>query len=354
VTAAHTRMPRRLGVVLVLALLVWAGSAQAELARTAEAKVGQIPHRGTILSFARRPTSISVEGSVIAWSRKTGCPLGLKHCYRGLVRIGSKTLAVPEVLTSADIDLGRGPTGNIVAAYVRCSSAGDCSAYSFDPTVRVETKLPLALTPGCNPGAPRIAGTRVAYIQAGKGCGVPGLYVADVSTGAVAWQAWKTASDLEAANTDELVGDTLYWSTTLVAHDAESRSQPDRIYRGDPKTHAYASIKRGTTYAAYSFEDLSVSQSKLFYLLRFSGDEQGASVSIEYQTIAGPKRFCRIKGLGTDFDPHVPGSFLLSLAAGGPYLYVVLTREDTSSRDHPRQLIRYRLSSLKRTCSRVR
>ena len=73
-------------------------------------------------------------------------------------------------------------------------------------------------------------------------------------------------------------------------------------------------------------------------------------MSIEYQTITGVARSCRVKRLGTAFDPHAPGSFLLSLTASGPYLYVVLTREDTSNKDHPDQLIRYRLSSLKRTC----
>jgi hypothetical protein len=317
----------------------------------AEAKVGHIPRGGTLLSFARKPISVSVDGSVIAWSKKAGCPPGLKHCYRGLLRIGSKTVAVPEVLASADIDLGRGPAGRMVAAYVRCSSPGRCSAYSFDPAARVETQLPLTLTPGCNPAGPRIAGANVAYIQAGGGCSAPGLYVADLSTGAVTWQAWKTASDLEAANTDELVGNTLYWSTRLDTGNSESRSQPDRIYRGDLGTHAYAPINRGTSYAAYSFEDLSVSGNNLFYLLRFSGDEQGSAVSIEYQTIAGSTRFCRIKGLGTDFDPNAPGSFLLSLAIDSPYLYLVLTREDTSNKDHPNQLIRYRLSSLKRTCN---
>jgi hypothetical protein len=232
---------------------------------------------------------------------------------------------------------------------VRCP-AGGCSAYSFDPATRVETPLPLILTPGCNPAAPRVAGVNVAYIQTGGGCVAPGLYVADASTGAVAWQAWKTASDLEAANADELVGNDLYWSTALEPGDAESRTQPDRIYRGHPGTHTSAAIKRGTTSATYSFEALSVSRNRLFYLVDFSGDEQGASVSIEYQTIVGPARSCRVKGLGTDFDPDVPGSFLLGLAASGPYLYVVLTREDTSNRDHPNQLIRYRLSSLKRAC----
>jgi hypothetical protein len=290
-----------------------------------------------------------VEGSVIAWSKKTGCPPGLKHCYRGLVRLGSKTVVVPEVLADADIDLGRGSTGKVVAAYVRCP-AGECTVYSFDPATRVETQLPLILTPGCNPAAPRVAGAKVAYIQTGGGCVAPGLFVADASMGSVEWQAWKTAGDLEAAKTDELVGNDLYWSTALEPDAAESRTQPDRIYRGHPKTHAGAAIKRGTTSASYNFEALSVSRNRLFYLVNFSGDEQGASVSIEYQTITGAARSCRVKGLGTAFDPHAPGSFLLSLAASGPYLYVVLTREDTSNKDHPDQLIRYRLSSLKRTC----
>lgn len=338
----------RLGVLLFLTLFIPAGSAAPT---TAEAKVGHIPRGGTVLAFARKPVSVSVDGSVIAWSKKTGCPPGLKHCYRGLVRVGSKTLAVPEVLSGADIDLGRGPTGKVVAAYVRCPPAGRCSVYSFDPAARVETPLPLTLTPGCNPAAPRVAGGKVAYIQTGSGCSAPGLYVADASTGAVGWQAWKTASDLEAANTDELVGNALYWSTTLAPQDADSRSQPDRIYRGQPETRAYAPIKRGTTSADYSFEDLSVSGSKLFYLLRFSGNEQGASESVEYQTTAGPKRSCRIKGLGTDFDPNAPGSFLVGLAASGPYLYVVLAREDTSNKHQPDQLIRYRLGSLKRACA---
>jgi hypothetical protein len=324
------------------------------LSAVAEAKVGHIPRGGTVLSFATKPSSVSVEGSVIAWSKRTRCPAGLKHCYRGLVRVGSRTVAVPGVLADADIDLGRVSTKRVVATYVRCSIAGGCSAYSFDPAARVERQLPLALTPGCSPAAPRIAGANVAYIQEGKGCGAPGLYVADVATGTVAWQAWKTASDLEAAGTDELVGNTLYWSTTLVGGDSESRKQPDRIYRGRLDTHAPAPINRGTTFADYGFQSFSVSGSKLFYLLNFSGDEQGASVSIRYQTISGPARYCRINGLGTDFDPLVPRSFLPSLAAYGSYLYVVLTREDTADKDHPNQLIRYRLSSLKRTCSRVR
>ena len=145
----------------------------------------------------------------------------------------------------------------------------------------------------------------------------------------MAWPAWKTASDLEAANTDELVGNALYWSTTLAPGDAELRSQPDRIYLGRLETHAYAAIKRGTTYADYSFDELSVSGSKLFYLLSFSGDEQGASVSIGYQTIAGPTRSCQINGLGTDFDPDVPRSFLLGVAASG------LATPSTATRDVP-------------------
>jgi hypothetical protein len=329
-----------LGVLLVFMLFIPA----------AEAKVGHIPRGGTVLSFARKPISVSVDGAVIAWSRKTGCPSGLKHCYRGLVRVGSKTVAVPGVLSSADIDLGRSATGRVVAAYVRCYPAAGCSAYSFDPASRVETRLPLALTAGCTPAAPRVAGGNVAYIQTGKGCTAPGLYVADASTGAVAWQAWKTAGDLEAANTGELVGSAVYWSTTLAVQDADSRSQPDRIYRGQVETHVSAPIKRGTTSASFSFENLSVSAGKLFYVLRFSGDEQGASESVEYQTIPGPKRSCRIKGLGTGFDPEVPGSYLLGLAASGKYLYVVLTREDTANKHHPSQLIRYRLSALRRSC----
>jgi hypothetical protein len=316
-----------------------------------EARVGHIPRGGTVLSFASKPTSVSVEGPVIAWSKRTGCPHGLKHCYRGLVRIGSKSVAVPAVLADADIELGKGPTGKIVATYERCSPAGGCSVYFFDPAARAETQLPLTVTPGCDPTAPRIAGTAVAYIQAGRGCNAPGLYVADVSTGAVTWQAWQTGSDLEAADTDELVGNDLYWSTTLVADDAQSRTQPDRIYRGHLDSHTYAPINSGTTIADYSFNSLSVSGNKLFYLLSFSGEEQGASVSIEYRTIAGPTRRCRIKGLGTDFDPRSPRSFLLGLAAHGSYLYVVLTREDTANKDHPNLLIRYRLSSLKRICS---
>jgi hypothetical protein len=319
-----------LGVLLLFMLYIPA----------AEAKVGHLPRGGTVLSFARKPVSVAVDGAVVAWSRKTGCPPGLKHCYRGLVRVGSKTVAVPAVLAGSDIDLGRGPTGKVVAAYVRCSPAGSCSAYGFDPASRVETPLPLALTPGCSPAAPRVAGGSVAYMQTGKGCTAPGLYVADVSTGVVAWQAWKTAGDPQAANTGELVGNALYWST----------SQPDRIYRGRLDTRVYAQVTRGTTSASVSFENLSVSGNRLFYLLRFSGDEQGASESVEYQTISGPKRSCRIKGLGTGFDPDVPGSYLLSLGASGKYLYVVLTREDTSGRHHPNQLIRYRISSLKRSC----
>jgi hypothetical protein len=257
-------------------------------------------------------------------------------------------------LASADIDLGRVSTGKVVAAYVRCAAASECSAYSFDPGARVETKLPLTVTPGCSPAAPRIAGANVAYVQEGRGCTAPGLFVADVSTGAVAWQPWKTASDLEAVDTAELAGDTLYWSTTLAPRDSDSRTQPDRIYRGSLKTHTYAPINKGTKFADYSFENLSVSRDKLFYLLTFSGNEQGASESIRFQTISGPARYCRIKGLGTNFDPGAPRSFLLSLAAHGKYLYVVLTREDTASKDHPNRLIRYRLSSLRRTCSRVR
>jgi hypothetical protein len=334
----------------LMALLVVCGSIWAAPA-IAEAKGGHLPRGGKVLF--RKPTSVSVEGSVIAWTKKTRCPPGLKHCYRGLVRIGSKAIAAPDVLADADIDLGRGPTGKIVATYVRCSPTGGCSPYSFDPAARTEMRLPLRVTPGCKPAAPRIAGTNAAYIQEGEGCSAPGLYVADVSTGAVTWQAWKTASDLEAANTIELVGDALYWSTRLAA-DAGSRTQPDRIYRGHLDTRTYATINSGTTFADYSFESFSVSGNKLFYLLSFSGEEQGASVSIRYQTISGPARYCRIKGLGTDFDPHVPGSFLMSLAVQRAYLYVVLTREDTANKDHPNQLIRYRLSSLKRTCSRAR
>jgi hypothetical protein len=320
----------------------------------AASKVGHIPRGGTLLSFAKKPTSVSVEGSIVAWSKKAACPPGLKRCYRGLVRLGAKTVAVPELLADADLDLGRSPTGRVVAAYVRCSTAADCSAYSFDPAARAETKLPLAVTPGCRPAAPRIAGIKVAYIQEGAGCGAPGLYVADTSTGAVAWQAWKTAADLEAANADELVGNTLYWSTRFGGSDTESRTQADRIYSGRIDTHASSSIRSGTASADYRFESFSVSANKLFYLLSFSGDEQGASVSIGYQTISGPARSCRLKGLGTEFDPHSPGSFLLSVAAGGPYLFAVLTREDTRNKDHPQQLIRYRLSSLKRICSRAR
>jgi hypothetical protein len=323
----------------------------ATLPAVAEARVGHIPRGGSVLSFAKQPTSVSVEGSVIAWSKRTRCPAGLKHCYRGLVRVGSRTVAVPEFLASADIDLGKVGTKTVVATYARCATAGGCSAYSFDPAARVERQLPLAVTPGCSPAAPRIAGANVAYIQEGKSCSAPGLYVADVSTGAVAWQAWKTGSDLEAASTDEFVGNTLYWSTTLVGDDSESRTQPDRIYRGRLDTRTFAPINRGTTSAYYSFQSFSVSGSKLFYLLDFSGDQQGSSISIRYQTVSGPARYCRIKGLGTDFDPRVPRSFLPSLAAYGSYLYVVLTREDTANKDHPNQLIRYRLSSLKRTCS---
>ena len=332
----------RLGVLLVFVL---------STPTIAEAKVGHLPRGGAVLSFAGKPVSVSAEGSVIAWSKKTACPAGLKHCYRGLVRVRSKTIAVRGVLAGADIDLGRGPTGKVVAAYVRCSPAGVCSVYSFDPASRVETQLPLTLTPGCDPAAPRVAGGNVAYIQTGKGCAAPGLYVAAVATGAVAWQAWKTAGDLEAANTDELVGDALYWSTTLAPQDTDSRSQPDRIYSGQLETRAYAPIKRGTTSADFSFEELSVSGNKLFFVLRFSGTEQGASESVEYQTISGPKRSCRTKGLGTNFDPGAPGSFLLGLAASGKYLYVVLAREDTSNKRHPNQLIRYRISSLKRSCT---
>jgi hypothetical protein len=277
----------------------------------------------------------------------------LKHCYRGLIRIGSKTVATPGVLADADIDLGRGATGKIAAAYVRCSAAGGCSAYSFDPAALLETKLPLAVTAGCRPATPRIAGTNVAYIQTGKGCGAPGLYVADAPTGAVGWQAWKTADDLEAAGTDELVGGTLYWSTTL-GLEAESRKHPDRIYSGRLDTHAQAPINSGTAFAYYDFESLSVGGNRLFHLLNFSGDEQGASVSIAYQTIAGPQRYCRLKGFGTSFDPAVPRNLPLGIAADGSYLYVVLAREDTASKDHPNQLIRYRLSSLKRTCRSTR
>jgi hypothetical protein len=341
------RALRCLGVLLFLTLFIPAGSASPSVA---EAKVGHIPRGGKVLSFARKPISVSVEGSVIAWSKKSACPAGSKHCYRGLVRVGSKTVAVPEVLAGSDIDLGRGLTGKVAAAYVRCPAVGGCSVYSFNPAARVETRLPLALTPGCNPAAPRVAGGNVAYIQAGAGCSAPGLYVANASTGAVSWQAWKTASDLEAANTDELVGNALYWSTTLVAGDTGYRTQPDRIYLGHADTHAYAAIERGTTSADYSFEELSASGNKLFYLLRFSGEEQGASESIGYQTIAGPKRSCRIKGLGTDFDPGAPRSSLIGLAASSRYLYVVLTREDTSNKHHPNQLIRYRISTLKRSC----
>ncbi len=344
----HRRALRCLGALLPLTLFIPAGSAAPI---TAEAKVGHIPRGGTVLSFARKPISVSVDGSVIAWSRKTGCPVGSKHCYRGLVRVESKPVAIPEVLAGPDIDLGRGPTGKVVAAYVRCPSAGRCSVYRFDPAARVETRLPLALTAGCNPAAPRIPGGNVAYIQTGAGCSAPGLYLADASTGAVSWQAWKTAGDLEAANTDELVGNTLYWSTTLAAGDTGYRTQPDRIYRGHPETRAYAAIERGSASADYSFEELSVSGNRLFYLLRFSGDEQGASVSVGYQTIAGAKRSCRLNGLGTDFDPGAPRSFLQSLTAAGRYLYVVLSREDSSKSDHPNQLVRYRTSSLKRTCS---
>jgi hypothetical protein len=339
-------LPSRASIALLLAC------ASIGSPTVAEAKVGHIPRGGTVVSFAKQPTAVSVEGSVVAWSKKAACPPGLKRCYRGLVRLGGKTVAVPELLADADLDLGRNLTGKIVAAYVRCSPGAGCSAYSFDPTARAETKLPLAVTPGCSPAAPRISGIKVAYMQEGAGCGAPGIYVADTSTGAVAWQAWKTAADVEAANADELGGNTLYWSTRFAGGDTESRMEADRIYSGRIDTHVSSSIRSGTTSAEYSFQSFSVSSNKLFYLLSFSGDEQGASVSIGYQTVSGPARSCRIKGLGTEFDPHVPGSFLLSVAARDPYLYVVLTREDTRNKDHPRQLIRYRLSSLKRTCSR--
>jgi hypothetical protein len=316
----------------------------------AQSKVGRIPPGGTVLSFAKQPTSVSVEGTAIAWSTKVACPAGLEHCYRGLVRISSKTVAVPGVLADADIDLGRGAKGNVVAAYERCSPAAACAVYSFDPAARAETQVPLAVAPGCRPRAPRISGSNVAYIAAGSGCSAPGLYVTDVSTGALAWKAWATTNDSEGANTDELAGGFLFWSTLLTGG-SDSRTQPDRLYRGDLRDRTYAPIARGTTIADYSFESLSVSRGKLFYLERFSGDEQGASVSIDYQSIAGPKRSCRVKGLGTTFDPRVPRSLLLGVAAHGPHLFVALTREDTANRNHPSRLVRYRLSSLKRACS---
>jgi hypothetical protein len=317
----------------------------------AEGKVGHVPRGGKLIAFAKQPTSVSVAGQVIAWTRRTACPLGQRRCYRGLIRRRGRTVAVPGVLASADIDLGRGPAGATVATYVRCAAAGACSGYSFDLTRRLETKLPLALPAGCSPRGVRIAEARVAYIQTGKDCSAPGLYVADSLTGTVSWNAWQTGTDREAASAVELAGKTVFWSTAL-AGDADSRTQPDGLYRGDLETHAHVAIAKGTAAADFGFHSLSLSGQKLFYLLSFSGSEQGASVSLQYRTIAGPGRWCRIKRLGTDFDPHAPGTFLLAVAAQGRSVYVVLTREDTTNRKHPNRLIRYRLGRLKRSCAR--